>query len=372
MKILFIIDKMTSGGKERRLTELMKQLSICKGIEFELAVMSMDIHYKEVFNLNITIHYVLRNRKKDLFVFRKLYKLCKESRPDIVHCWDGMTAVYIAPICKLLNIKFVNGMIVDSPVNFNILHKPWLMAKLTFPISDLIIGNSRAGLKAYNAPKNKSVCIHNGMNLSRFDNLIEPEIMLKELFSDGSTAINFIIGMVAAFEDRKDYETLVRSSVSLISYYENIRFVFVGEGKNFDKIKESISVKHINKFRFLGKRNDVESIINIFDIGVLLTNSRVHGEGISNSLLEYLALGKPVIATRGGGTNELVVDEVNGFLIDNESTDQLVEKIELLRNNYQLRIELGKNGKKLINEKFGINTMTQHYVDHYNILLNKI
>jgi glycosyltransferase involved in cell wall biosynthesis len=370
MKILFLIDSMTSGGKERRLTELMKKLSTCQGIEFNLAVMSRDIHYQEVFDLNITIHYVLRKRKKDFSVFRILYRLCKESKPDIVHCWDGMTAVYIAPVCKILNIKLVNGMVVDTPVHFKILNKSWLRAQLTFPFSDLIIGNSKAGLKAYNAPGSRSVCIHNGMHLSRFDDLKEPDRMLKEIFGDES-GCDFVVGMVAAFEDRKDYETLIKAAAILLSSYENMRFIFVGDGVNFNKIKDNIPISLRDSLFFLGRRSDVESIVNIFDIGVLLTNSRVHGEGISNAILEYMALSKPVIATVGGGTNEVVSDHINGYLIDAQDINQLVEKIGILKNNNQLRIELGQNGKKLIQEKFNINVMAQNYVDQYNILVNK-
>jgi len=369
MKILFLIDSMISGGKERRLTELMKNLADIRGIEFELCVMSTDIHYQEVFDLNIPIHYVLRNSRKDFSVFSKLYKICKENKIDIVHCWDGMTAVYIVPVCILLKIKLVNGMVVDTPVNTTILNKLWIRAKLTFPFSDLIIGNSQAGLKAYRSPAKKSVCIHNGLHLSRFDNLKKPENMYKELLGDDSSG-NFIVGMVAAFEDRKDYETFVKAAVMLLESDENIRFVLVGDGKNLERIRDNIPFLLKDKILFPGRRSDVESIINIFDIGVLLTNSKVHGEGISNSILEYMALGKPVIATRGGGTNELVFDDINGFLIDAESADQLTEKVKLLKSDIKLRNELGQNGKKLVQEEFEISVMTKKYLTHYNILLN--
>ena len=79
-----------------------------------------------------------------------------------------MTAVYAIPACKLLNIKLINGMVVDTPVKKNILNKNWLRARLTFPFSDLIIGNSKAGLIAYKAPTKKSRCIYNGMDFERF------------------------------------------------------------------------------------------------------------------------------------------------------------------------------------------------------------
>lgn len=370
IKILFFIDSLTSGGKERRLTELMKRLSRIDDISFSLVLMSDDIHYEEIKQLNIPIHFAVRNRKRDFRVYQKLFQICKNERPDIVHCWDGMTAVYIAPICKLLKIKFVNGMIVDTPVHFSVFHKPWWMAKLAFPISDRIVGNSNAGLLAYKAPTRKSLCIHNGMDLTRFENLSQPALLKEEII--GSEWKNaFIIGMVAAFEERKDYETLVAAALILIKKHRDIYFVFVGDGYKLESIKQNIPISEQDKFRFLGKRSKVETIVNIFDIGVLLTNNKVHGEGISNSILEYMALGKPVIATIGGGTSEIIENNKNGFLIDASEPIQLVEKIEMLKNNPDLQQELGKYGQAIFREQFDIEIMTRKYVELYHQLLNK-
>ena len=371
MRILFFIDSLTSGGKERRLIELMKGIKLKPNIEFELVVMSHEIHYQEVFNLDITIHYLIRTTKKGLDVFHKFYKICKNYKPDIVHCWDSMTAVIAVPACKLLHIKLVNGMVVNTPVQQNIFNKHWLRAKLTFPFSNIIIGNSNAGLAAYSAPGKKSSCIYNGMDLTRFENLKEPSFIRKEIFGDESDDI-FIAGMVAAFEERKDYNSLIKAAITLISYHDNIRFVLIGDGADFNEIKSKVPVSLLSKIIFLGKRSDIESIINIFDIGILLTNTKVHGEGISNSIIEYMALGKPVLATRGGGTNEVVIDNQNGFLLDADNNkDQLIEKIETLMKHKNMMIDLGKKGNQMAHEKFDLKIMTNHYITVYQKLLKE-
>ena len=370
MRIIFFVDCLVAGGKERRLLELMKGVKSKPNIEFELVVMSSEIHYKQVFDLNIKIHYLIRNTKKDLSVFHKFYKICKNYKPDIVHCWDSMTAVISVPACKLLKIKLVNGMVIDTPVKRNIFNKHWFRAKLTFPFSSMVIGNSNAGLAAYSAPGNKSSCVYNGMDLNRFKNLREPAFIRKEIFGDESDDI-FIAGMVAAFEERKDYKTLIKAAISIISRNDNIRFILIGDGVNFNEIKNSAPPLLLNKIFFLGKRSDVESIINIFDVGILLTNSKVHGEGISNSIIEYMALGKPVIATRGGGTNEVVIDNQNGNLIDADNKDQLIEKIEALMKNKSLRDDLGKKGNQMVHEKFDLKIMTNHYITIYQKLLKE-
>ena len=177
MRVMFFIDCLRAGGKERRLTELMKILKLNEDIQFEVVVMSEDIHYKEILDLGINIHYIKRKTKKDIATFYIFYKLCKTYKPNIVHCWDSMTAVYALPTCKLLNIRLVNGMITSSPGQLNIFNKVWWRAKLTFPFSDTIIGNSRAGLAVYKAPENKSICIHNGFNFERTNDIINKEII---------------------------------------------------------------------------------------------------------------------------------------------------------------------------------------------------
>ena len=105
-----------------------------------------------------------------------------------------MTAIYSIPACKLLNIKFANGMIVDSPTKQNIFNKTWLRAKLTFPFSDIIIGNSKAGLAAYSVPGKKSFCIHNGFNFQRTINLQDDHAIRDQL----GIKTKFVIGMVAS------------------------------------------------------------------------------------------------------------------------------------------------------------------------------
>lgn len=370
MKILFFIDNLRSGGKERRLTELMKALKLFRDIQFELITMDEEIHYKEVLNLNITIHFLIRKTKKDLSVFPKFYNICKRYRPDIVHCWNDMTAIIAVPACKLLHIKLVNGMVADTPVKRNLLNKSWLRAKLTFPFSDKIIGNSTAGLEGYGATNLKSCCIYNGMDFNRFANLKDANILRKEILGDDNKS-SFIIGMVAAFEPRKDYKTLIKAALSLLNIYSSLRFVLVGNGTEFNEVKNSVPLEFRDKIFFLGKRTDVEEIVNLFDVGVLLSNAKIHGEGISNSIIEYMALGKPVIATRGGGTNEAIIDEQNGFLISPGNPEELAGCIEKLIANKELRSRLGNKALEIAHKKFDLKVMTENYIKVYQKLIRE-
>jgi len=352
------------------LTELMKGIRLKRIFEFEIVVMNEEIHYKEVFDLGIKIHYVLRTTTKDLAVFHKFYKICSHYKPDIVHCWDSMSAVIAVPACKRLGIKLVNGMVADTPVKQNIFNKYWFRARLTFPFSSAVIGNSNAGLAAYRAPGKRSFCIYNGMDLMRFKDLKAPSLIRKEIFGDEADDI-FVAGMVARFSNDKDHRTLIDAAITLGTHYHNIRFILVGDGVNFNDIKSRIPESLSGKIILLGKRSDVESIVSIFDVGILLTNTDIQKEGISNAIIEYMASGKPVIATRGGGTDEVVVDNLNGYLIDAYNKNQLIEKIEILMKQKSLRNDLGMNGKQMAHKKFDLSIMTDRYATLYHNLVKE-
>jgi glycosyltransferase involved in cell wall biosynthesis len=363
MRILFFIDALSAGGKERRLIELMKELKIRPDIEFELVVMSKSIQYAEIFNLNVKVHYLIRKTKRDISIFHKIYKLCKIYKPDLIHCWDSMTAVYLAPISKMLKIKFVNGMVVDAPQKRNILNRNWLRAKLTFPFSSVIIGNSFAGLTAYSAPKNKSVCIHNGFNFNRTENIDDDRIIRKQL----DITTKYIVGMVASFSIYKDYATYYASAQLLLKKRNDITFLAIGNDTDSDSSWKLIDDQYKKHFKLLGRKSGIESFINAMDICVLSTFT----EGISNSILEYMSLGKPVIATTGGGTNEIVEDQKTGFLIKTSNPEELAEKIEMLLNDAELREKMGMAGLQRIKSFFSINRMVNEFIMNYKKLVIK-
>ena len=359
MRILFFIDNLNSGGKERRLTELMKALKDKADISFMLVVMDSNIHYREVFDLDIKIEYLIRKAKKDFSIFKKFYKICTRFKPDIIHCWDGMTAIYAIPACKLLGIKLINGLVVNTPVVRTIFNKYWLYAKLSFPFSDAIVGNSKAGLTAYNVPNKKRVLIYNGFNFKRLNNLIDRQ----EVRSSLRINTPYLVGMVANFSEKKDYPTFFKAAELLLSENKEITFIALGNLTDSKDCKSLIK-KYSDNFRLIGKKSNIESYVNAMDICVLSTFT----EGISNSILEYMACTKPVIATSGGGTDEIVADGETGFLIQPQNPPEMAEKIDLLLRNVDLRNTMGQNGKSRVCEMFSIKSMTTNFITCYEKL----
>ena len=364
IKILHFIDSLRAGGKERQLVELLKGLSAYKEIVCELAIMSEDIQYDAVNNLDIQKHYLIRKNKKDPRILVKLYKLCKEFKPDIIHSWDSMTSVYAVPVAKMLGIKLINGMIRDSSP-FKLFSKSCIRSKITFPFSDVILANSNAGLKAYNAPMHKSACIYNGFDFNRIRNLQDENTVRRKFNIDTEK----VVGMVATFSDNKDYETYILAAKMILEKRNNVTFLAIGGGENLEKCKKMAEGGFRVKIIFPGSQEDVESIINIFDVGVLSTNIKIHREGISNSIMEYMALGKPVVATDGGGTGEIVVDKQTGYLVPFVSPDILANKVEYLLEHHETAKQMGNAGKKRLSEVFSLDRMTKKFAELYEVVL---
>ena len=366
MKILYFVDGLYRGGKERRLMELMKYIVEHKIMDIEIALMSRDIQYAEIYNLGVQIHFLIRSSRKDPSIFFKLYKLCKVVKPDILHTWDSMTSMYAAPIANILNIKLVNSMITDSSYKNNILRKGWMRAKITFPLSDVIVANSLAGLRAYRAPKRKSVCIYNGFDPKRIQNLISPEVIRKKF----NIQTPIVVGMVASFTERKDYKTYIFAAQKILHQRTDVTFLAIGDGILLDECKAIVDPRFRENIKFLGLQTEVESIVNIFDIGVLTTNVDVHEEGISNSILEYMALGKPVVATDSGGTNEIILDGITGYIVPPKNIDALADKIMEIILNPERGIDMGEKGKQRVVEVFSLETMVTKYVELYRSCVN--
>ena len=199
--------------------------------------------------------------------------------------------------------------------------------------------------------------IHNGFNFKRIADL-DPKDSIKNKLD---IKTNKVIGMVANFTSNKDYTTFIKAAENLLEREKNLTFLAVGDGILFEKTKHSVRPIYKDKIRFLGRQKDVEAVVNTFDIAVLSTN----GEGISNVILEYMALRKPVIATDCSGNREIIHNGINGFLIPANSVNDLVNKIDYILQNENIIIKMGKLGEGRILEEFNSEKMVARYCHLY-------
>ena len=115
---------------------------------------------------------------------------------------------------------------MDAPKNMSFFNEGLFRARLTFPFSSVIVGNSIAGLKAYQVPKRKGICIYNGFNFNRITNL-EIKAIVRSKFNINTAKI---VGMVAGFFDRKDYETYLKTALLILKERTDVSFMAIGEG----------------------------------------------------------------------------------------------------------------------------------------------
>ncbi len=365
LKVLHIINSLNPGGKERQFVELMKIHSLRNDIDLHIIIFNNSVHYNLDFINKNKIHFFPRRKKMDLSVCWKIYKLCIKIKPNIIHSWELMCTIYSLPISKLLRINLVNGSVRNAlPLKSRtILNR--IIRKMVFHFSDIIISNSLAGLRAYNPPSRKSMCIYNGFDSSRIKNLDDREIIKKKF----NIRTDNIVGMVANCDDRKDYTTFIQAACIVMKKNENTTFLAIGDGKNLENWEKMIKPEYKQKIIFMGLQNGVESIVNIFNVGVLSTNTLVHREGISNAIMEYMVLGKPVVATDSGGTPELVKDMKTGFLVEPMNSVQLAEKIVYLLENKKSAEKLGKGGQVRIRSKFSFEELGDKYFNCYRSLV---
>lgn len=362
-KILFFIETLCPGGKERRFVELMYYLKMTGDFTMQIVVMSDEIYYKYIFDTGIPITVLKRKGlKKDPGVFFRFYQIAKQFKPDIFHTWGTMTTFYAIPSKLLLKRPLIANLISNAKKDFGKLSVSNLLLKTCCRYSDKILANSEAGLKAYGINSQKSSVIHNGVRLERFGESVDA----CKIRTDFKINSKFIIIMVATFSNNKNYDIFLDVAKEFNSLQKDVTFLAVGDGKEFKKIKDRINNENITNVLLAGRQNKVENFIAASDIGVLFTNQSVHSEGISNSIIEYMALGKPVITTDiFGGSSEIISNNESGFIL-NEDVTVITTKINELLNNEKLRKTLGENGKRTVESKFSIDQMGKQFLEIYN------
>jgi len=366
MRILMVIDSLPRGGKERRMLELIKGLkNQQEQIDICLVSLTDTVEYDYVYDLPIKFEIIKRKYKKDFSVVFKLKKIISSFKPDIIHSWGTMASIFITFSKMFTRVPLVNGILTDAYANLTIRDTHYLRVKLTTPFSAIFVSNSEAGIKAYKTPVHKSVCIYNGIDFSRFENLRPVSELETEIL--GSPKNNrLILAMVAGFDGRKDFRTLIHAAVKICRERKDLVFLLIGDGPLLESCRNEVPGDLIGRqIIFTGKRPDIESVLQIVDIGMLIT----FYEGISNSIIEYMAMGKPVIATIGGGTTELVKDNINGFLVDQRNEEQIIEKINLLLSNEAMRKEMGQNAYRWVRQQFDLKEKTNQYINLYKKLL---
>ena len=358
MKILFFLESLQCGGKERRALELMQYLTNLPGYEIALVLTEDEIYYKEVYDLDISIEIIKRSRLKyDPGLFFSFYKICRRFQPDIIHSWGRLTTFYSIPSKLLFRKPLISSLISDSSKDFNSVSFYSYLLSTNVLFSNIVLSNSEAGLEAYKVKSVKTRVIHNGVHLDRFDQKYETSKVKAEF----DITTEYMVIMVATFSHFKDYDLFIDIAKEIGQSRNDITFVAVGDGIDWKRIQKRIKDEHVTNVILTGKLKEVERIVSASDIGILCTKS----EGISNSIIEYMALGKPVIATDlTGGSKELIQDGVTGYCTE-RNADKVIGLINQLIDNKGMRVSMGEMGRERIRTRFSISIMADKFAAIY-------
>lgn len=271
--------------------------------------------------------------------FKELIKLQKENQYDIIHVHTPIASIY----GRLLKLKFKNLKTIYTAHGYHffkggakigwIIYYPIekIMAKLT----DVTININKEDYeitKKRLKPKKCYLVNGVGLDLNHYKPLSKEkqESKRKEL---GLEKDDFVIIMIAELNENKNQIQFIKAMELLKDRYPNIKAISVGEGHKFEELQKEINNRGLkNNFKLLGFRTDINELINISDIGILLS----YREGLPRNIMELMANGKKVIATNVRGCRDLVCNENIGSLVevgDFEETARSIEKFYLTSFN---------------------------------------
>lgn len=366
MKILFLINQFAGGGRERRMVELVKGLDKVKGIEMHCVVFHNKVDYSDVLTTGMTVENLIEPSRYKRF--KKIESIIKNFRPNIVHSWvDTPTELISLGYLKdKYHYRYIAGFVADGNRE-NIMSLRNICMRYTFKKADAVVSNSQSGLLAKKTPRDRSYVIYNGFD----NNRIPQDIDIKEKRKELGINSQYLAVMCARVNEAKDWQTYV--DLARISKENGlaVTFLAVGEGNMLSYYQNLTNYLQSN-IHFIGRRNDVEEILAVSDISFLFTNSKMHAEGVSNSILESMAVGTPVVATKGGGTPEIIDSGHNGFLINEFDCQSAFMRLMQLLNDDKLRHSISKNALYTVRTKFDISKMTSEYLNLYKRLLSRI
>ncbi|MCK5534910.1 glycosyltransferase, partial [bacterium] len=145
-----------------------------------------------------------------------------------------------------------------------------------------------------------------------------------------------------------------------------VGYIFKNEGKD-TPLEVAKKLRITGNVVFTGERSDIPELLSVMDISVLSSLS----EGFSNTILESMAAGKPVVATNVGGNPEVVSDNETGILVPPANSQMLAKAMLYLLKNKELAQKMGEAGRKRIEEFFSLKRMTENTEKLYDVLLSR-
>lgn len=318
-------------------------------------------------------HTVFQNRPARGFnigLIVEMARQIKKINPDLLHVRglqnEGLHGILAGKLagCKKIVLS-VHGSALELehlPVIKRILYGCFV-EPITLRLADAVYFVCNAQRKRLRELKNFSGVIHNAA--PTFSPSVNRDEMRKLL---GVCSTDTLCIYAGRMTEDKGLNYMVDAIEKLLSYKQNLKFIFAGEGPLENSIKERFSkTKKTDHVILLGQRNDIQNLLACSDIFIFPT---LH-ENLSNALLEACVAGLGIVATNVGGNPEVIRNGTDGLLAPAANAEELTVKIAELIDNVELRRNLGFSASAHANEEFNQDKTWEKISALYDQLLYK-
>jgi len=296
----------------------------------------------------------------DAWAMLALWRLLRRERPAIVHTHTskagvvGRLAAWLARVPVVIHTPHGHifygyyGPFLSTVVCF----AERLLARLTDRIVTLTDRGAEEHVRFHVAGTEKFTTIHSGIDLAYFRSVqVDPTVKRKGL---GLPPEGPIVGTVGRLVPIKGLEWLLKAAPRVLAEFPQACFVIIGEGPLLGELKELTTELGISPHVvFLGTRHDVPECLAALDLFVLPSLN----EGMGRALVEAMAVGCPVVATRVGGIPDVVADGTTGLLVPPRDDRALAEAILTFLRDRSRRAAYGEAARRHVDGRFDVETM---------------
>jgi len=363
LRILHVISYMGRGGAEMGILKLIAGLG--EGFEQRICTTrGFDADFVRASFSEEKMDVAGRSELGLQFPLFRLVRIMRQYRPHIVHArnWGALEAVVAAKLAAVpVVIHSEHGYEVDMFAGLPLRRR--LFRWTAYAMADAIFAVTRElrdfhAREAWIHPERIGV-MYNGVDTQRFAPCREARLaMRKEL---GLPAESFVVGTVGRLVPIKDHGTLLKAAALLFSSGIDVRVLLAGSGPERERLQRQAADALDGQICFAGDSSRVPEMLNAMDVFVLPSLN----EGMSNTLLEAMACGLPVVATNVGGNPEIVENNVSGCLFTPGDSQLLAHKLKHLAQNPALIHQLGTAARNRAIESFSLSRMLEAYRNFY-------
>jgi len=366
LRIMHVVNSLGRGGTE---FGVLKLIAALKPESFEHRLCTtrhFDPEFVRTNRLEKIMDVAGRSDPSFQFPFFRLKRIFERHRPHIVHTrnWGALEAV---PAARLAGVPIVihseHGYEVEMLQGMPMRRR--MFRRFVYMMTDAVLAVTRElgeyhARQAWIRPESFRV-IYNGVDTDRFSPSQDVRNRLRCGLGVGRHT--FLIGGVGRMVSIKDYRTLLRAVESLVTKDLDARVLLVGDGSQLEALRTQVRESaHLgSRVTFTGASDRIPEFLNAMDAFVLPSL----GEGMSNTLLEAMAVGLPLVATRVGGNPEVIEDGRCGFFFSPGDATHLAQLLEQLCIAPKLRDSMSTAARERAILHFSLGAMVRRYEELY-------